>query len=232
MRYAEVSLHPGLAGFHPAHGQLVTHEYVDRIAIHHLNQLDDGSIVLLYELQGDSESLRKILESHDDVLTFSISPVTEPDRARGQSNTGRVRRSLHLYLHVAPNDLVRSLFGLPQQFSLVIDTPIDCLAGGGIRVRVLGEEPTIARALDQLPDDLDAELLGTGQYHPDGRHLGALLTPKQRDILRTALEAGYYEIPRAVTHEDLADELGLAPGTVGEHLRKIESTVLAEIVPS
>ncbi|WP_255168781.1 bacterio-opsin activator domain-containing protein [Natrononativus amylolyticus] len=36
------------------------------------------------------------------------------------------------------------------------------------------------------------------------------LTPKQRETLVTALEAGYYEVPQKVTMSELADELGVS----------------------
>ena len=45
-----------------------------------------------------------------------------------------------------------------------------------------------------------------------------------------AVEHGYYEIPRRATHEDIADELGCAPSTVDEHLRKAESRILTSLV--
>ena len=61
--------------------------------------------------------------------------------------------------------------------------------------------------------------------------LYAQLTDRQREILAAAVEVGYYEVPRQASHEDIADHLGIAPATVGEHLRKIESTVLKEIIP-
>lgn len=243
MRYAEVSIRPNARGFHPADGQFVDDEAVERIAIHHINQLNDGSVVLLYELSGTPSRVRTILRSHEDVLKFSVSPIGSVDSSR-DSTIGSAdppptstcsetsARALHAYAHVNPNELVQSLFTLPQEFSLVIDTPIDCVRDGGIRVRVLGDQSTIATALECLPTAVTTELLGTGRYRPKGRHVTAHLTPRQRDILAVAIDQGYYEVPRATTHEALASELSLSAGTVGEHLRKIESTVLNEVMGS
>jgi predicted DNA binding protein len=44
-------------------------------------------------------------------------------------------------------------------------------------------------------------------------------------VLETAVDVGYYTNPREATHADIADELGIAATTVGEHLREIESRV-------
>jgi len=216
MRSAELSLRPGREGFHPTDKALLDAVDVERVAIHHINQLDDGTVVFLYQLHGDRERAREILEAHDDVLSYSIS---------GEDD------DLIAYLHFQPNDTVGMLFRLPQEFSLVVDTPIECLDDGGIRVRSLGDQKTITRSIDRIPDNIDVELESIGEYRPDDRQLFSMLTDRQREILLTAIEAGYYDVPRDATYEDIAAEMDLAPVTVGEHLRKIESRVLREIVP-
>ncbi|WP_336325529.1 helix-turn-helix domain-containing protein [Halovenus sp. HT40] len=231
MRYAEVRLDPGPEGFHPADRKLTDSDHIQRIAIHHVNQLDDGTVVLLYELQGIRSRAREVLDANDDVLAYSIAPGAEPDSARGQSNGLPRRQTLHTYIHIDPNETLVSVFQLPQEYSLVIETPIECLPGGGITVLVMGDQQTITNAVGVLPDRIETELLATGEYHPTERTLYSQLTPRQQEILATAVEAGYYNVPKAVTHEGLADRLDLAPVTVGEHLRKIEARVFAEIVP-
>lgn len=230
MRYAEVRLRPGSTGFHPADRKLVDSDAVQRVAIHHVNQLDDGTVVLLYELQGKAPQIRRILDEDDDVLAHSISRERDADSARGRSEDRE--RTLHAYIHIDPNDTLVSVFQLPQEHSLVLDTPIECLPDGGIKLLVMGDQLTITNAVGVLPDKIDAELLATGEYHPTDRMLYSQLTPRQQEILTAAVEAGYYEEPRKITHEGLANKLDLAPVTVGEHLRKIESRVFGEMVPS
>ena len=56
------------------------------------------------------------------------------------------------------------------------------------------------------------------------------LTDRQLEVFRTAVESGYYEIPRRATHKEIADSLGCAPSTIDEHLRKAESRVLQSLV--
>lgn len=232
MRYAEVSLHPGPAGFHPADRKLVDSGVVQRTAIHHVNQLDDGTVVLLYELQAEQPEVDTILDADPDVLAYSLSPAATADSARGEPNDEAARQTLQVYLHIDPNETLVSVFQLPQEHSLVIDTPIECLPSGGITVRVIGDSATITAAVDVLPDEMDAELLATGEYEPRARTLYAQLTLRQQEILTAAVAAGYYSVPRETTHEQLAADLDLAPVTVGEHLRKIEARVLGELVPS
>jgi predicted DNA binding protein len=216
MRYAKLVMRPGRAGFHPADAALRDDPDIERIAIHHINQLDDGTVVFLYQLHGSTERAREIAEAHEDVLDYSISE----DGA-----------DIHGYIHLKPNDVVDALFRLPQEHSVVVDTPIDCLPDGGIRVTGIGDQQTITEALGIIPEGVDVELETMGEYHPDDRQLFSVLTDRQQEILLTAIEAGYYDVPRDATYEDIAEEMDLAPVTVGEHLRKIESRVLRQIAP-
>jgi predicted DNA binding protein len=217
MRYAELVLDPGPAGFHPADRQFVESAAVERVAIHHLNQLDDGTIVFLYQLRGDPEQAKAILSEESDILAYSLS---------------REDTALHAYVHVDPNETVETVFRLPQEHSLVIETPIECLPGGALRVSVLGDQATFTEALDTVPDAFEVELETIREYSPNDRQLYSLLTERQQEILDTAIRAGYYDQPRTATYEDVAEQLDLAPVTVGEHLRKIEARILTEIAPA
>ncbi len=57
------------------------------------------------------------------------------------------------------------------------------------------------------------------------------LTPKQADALLTALESGYYQVPKKVTTEEIARRHKVPRTTYEEHIRKAESKVLRAIAP-
>jgi predicted DNA binding protein len=46
------------------------------------------------------------------------------------------------------------------------------------------------------------------------------LTDRQREVLRTAYERGFFQSPRATTGVELADILGVSQPTVTHHLRE------------
>jgi hypothetical protein len=56
------------------------------------------------------------------------------------------------------------------------------------------------------------------------------LTQKQHEVIVAAYKLGYYDIPRKITSEELAEKLGLADSTVVEHLRKAEQRLIAHIL--
>lgn len=52
------------------------------------------------------------------------------------------------------------------------------------------------------------------------------LTSRQREVFRLAQSGGYYEHPREMTIENLANQLGVSTSTAHEHLRKAEAALL------
>lgn len=56
------------------------------------------------------------------------------------------------------------------------------------------------------------------------------LTDRQREVLETAFEMGYYDVPRGATTDALAAEIDLDPSTVSEHLRRAERNVVAAVL--
>ncbi len=65
--------------------------------------------------------------------------------------------------------------------------------------------------------------------------LDAELTERQRDVLRTAHDLGFFRSPRDATGQDVADELGVSQPTVSHHLRegqgKLFSLLFGESAP-
>lgn len=56
------------------------------------------------------------------------------------------------------------------------------------------------------------------------------LTPAQEDCVRTALEMGYFEIPRETSSEAVAEELGIGKSAFLERLRRAEAALFEGVV--
>ena len=86
--------------------------------------------------------------------------------------------------------------------------------------------------LKRIIDDL--EEFGTvtlGKFEKFRASGGPPLTDRQREVVLTALGEGYYEWPRRVTNEELAEKLGISRATLHEHLRKAERKLLRSALP-
>ncbi|MFC4450241.1 helix-turn-helix domain-containing protein [Halorussus aquaticus] len=55
------------------------------------------------------------------------------------------------------------------------------------------------------------------------------VTPAQEAALRTALEMGYFEVPRGATASDVADELGISKSAFLERLHRGQATLFAQV---
>lgn len=56
------------------------------------------------------------------------------------------------------------------------------------------------------------------------------VSEKQLEVLVTALEMGYFEIPRDATLTEVADEIGISPNSASERLRRAQTNLLNNTV--
>jgi predicted DNA binding protein len=216
MRYAKCIIIPNDEGLHPVDRQIAEHPDVTRELLHNVNLLADETIVTLYQLSGDRDALESILEEASMVYKYQLSGAGD---------------EIHAYIHVEADERLVQLLGVIRKFEFIFDTPLEYTQRGGLRVTVIGDVGSFQKALPDIPDGIRLKLLKTGTYEPNTDRLFSQLTERQREILRTAVDLGYYDVPRAVTHKEIGEELDCAGGTVGGHLRKIEAKILTQIIP-
>jgi len=216
MRYAKCIIITDDDGLHPVDRRIADHPDISRELLHNINLLDDDTIVTLYQFSGDRAALANLLEESPLVQKFQLSGTED---------------EIHAYLHVKAQDRLVGLLGMLDQFEFIFDTPLEYTQRGGLRITLIGDVNSFQKAVPDVPDGIRLKLLKTGSYEPDTGRLFSQLTARQQEILQTAVNMGYYSVPRGVTHEDIGEELDCTGGTVGGHLRKIEAKMLGQIVP-
>lgn len=216
MRYVTLVARPAddSAAFHPVGERLAADPTVTREAIHRFDQLDDGTIVMLAAASGDLDRYDEILGASPEVLEHAVS---------GDG-------SGYAYSRIEANDRTEFLVSRERDLELVLDMPIEITEDGGQRLTLIGSEAAFARADYSPPDGVDVEIERTGEYYPESDRLLDALTDRQREILRIAVDEGYYDHPRRSTQEDVAERVDCSPATVGEHLQKIERAVFGALV--
>ena len=73
---------------------------------------------------------------------------------------------------------------------------------------------------DRCGDDLPLRLASVYDRSNPATYGEFEITPDQRDTLVAALDAGYFDVPRSVTVEDLADRFGISSQAVSQRLRR------------
>ncbi len=101
------------------------------------------------------------------------------------------------------------------------------IRGGEASWVVVASQPRLHELLDRLREKAPHATLEAVR-HADPMAPPAGLTPRQAELLRRALAAGYFEVPRKVTLTDLARNLGMAPSSLSEALRIVERKLVEQ----
>lgn len=216
MRYVQFQIVPDHGSLHPLERILRADDLVSQEAIHHMRLLSDDTVVGIYEFTGERDRLAAIFDDHPDVLHFMVSEANDAVYVQARTRT---------------TEQTRQLLDIQRHHDIVVDSPVEYTRDGGFRITSIGSLPTLRATAAELPDGLDVSFENTGEYIPRRNRPFTQLTARQQEVLTTAVEMGYYESPHQCTYRDIADELGISPETVGEHLRKAESTVVKLSIP-
>jgi predicted DNA binding protein len=215
MRYVTVRVtHAEGDAFHPLGAAVADEPAVTTGPIHQLELIDGDTGVSLSEIRSGLDRYSEILGESPYVIEYT---TTGTDRG-------------FAYTHFELDDLIRRLLRYRRSSELIVEMPIESEPDGATVVTLVGDAGAFADAFDGIPEEVSVDVVETGAYDPGVRQLSGRLTARQREVLSTAVRAGYYENPREATHDELAAELGISPATVGEHLRKIESRVFSGFV--
>jgi hypothetical protein len=100
----------------------------------------------------------------------------------------------------------------------------------GATLSLVGSQEAISDAINGYEDEgVSPELRKLGEYQGREQPLDEL-TGRQREVIQTAFEMGYYEVPRNVSSEDIAAELDVDPSTIAEHLQRAERNLLSYLL--
>lgn len=102
---------------------------------------------------------------------------------------------------------------------------------GRFKIAFLGNQKQIQKFLGRIEEHrLSYRVVSVmdASFSPDSP-LGSL-TEKQRNVLVSAYRLGYYDVPRKLDSDQLANKLNLVNSTVVEHIRKAEKRMLAEML--
>ena len=189
-----------------------------RIRFDTVAETTDGTMrILVTVLEGDSEAVRRAAAASAGVLAAERFGTG----ATGQLSLTVRKPFLAAVVAKHGGRLVRS-----------ISEP----AGTTVRIAApeqAAKRPLIASLLSRYPE---IELLAQRQTtEPDAIETttaAELLTDRQHELLAAAYHGGYYETPREVTGEALAESFGISSPTVYNHLQAAHRRLLAAVFES
>ncbi|WP_323174408.1 helix-turn-helix domain-containing protein [Natrialba sp. PRR66] len=182
-------------------------------AIQYSNLLDDGTAVGIARFRGDADRFTAIEDEYPEIISCIV--------------TGG--ETWLAYLHYEPDELETALFELIDTEAISIDWPIKDTADG-VEVTLFGEDAALQQLIAGLPEEMNLRLERAGEYQPHMDDPAEQLTDRQKEVVRVAIAAGYYDTPRRATQRDLAADLGLSQRTIGEHLQRAEAKIIQSVV--
>jgi hypothetical protein len=101
----------------------------------------------------------------------------------------------------------------------------------------VGDLREVVGDLDGAADRVEVRyLVHTGADADDGGDWTMVdresLTDRQREVLTTAYEMGYFEYPRGANATEVAEALGISPSTLAEHLAAAQGKLLEDLLPA
>jgi predicted DNA binding protein len=215
MRRFSLLLTPEEGALHPVNRACMDHPDVTREALLHTSLLSDGTAVIVARLRGDPAVADEIFADEPTALSHDVFGIDG--------------EQYHAYIHIESAGSAIRLIEITKEYNVLILPPLE-YTEKGLRVTLAGTQKRIRESATAVPEKISVQLLGSEPYDPERDDIVAQLTERQREVLTVAVEIGYYETPRRATHADIAEVIGSATGTVGEHLRKIEGEVFPELV--
>jgi len=184
-------------------------------AVHGLKPVGDDRLGMLYEYDGNIQAVRKELDKIPKALEYIVREI-------GQS--------VFAYVVWNPRSIVKSLVDSLYSYRVIIEYPFRVTVRDELIITLVGVGEDLRKVSSVDHPAVDITILRKGDYEPRERGLLSVLTPRQREVLRTAVNLGYYEESQDTDYEDIAEELDVSVSTVGHHIRKTESRILREVV--
>lgn len=213
MRYLHLRLAGEATSLHPLVPTL-TDETVFRDAkmVDWAPSVDPPRATVLLYLDGDLDRFAAVLGETDVVRSFDLTRFGD---GRG-----------YAYVHSDPHPTEWRLFEITVTEGLIPVFPVEYTSDGAIRLRIVGTPERLQAAVEATPEGVETAVEEVGEYDLGRPPIPPSLPPRQQEALDVAFELGYYDVPRTAGRDAVAAELGCAPSTASEHLRKAEHRVV------
>ena len=201
---------------HPVHRRLTRDEALVNDQLLHSHRADDGRATLLFYVEGDRDAYAEALEETDRIVDYRITPLDD--------------EACYAYIRERSSEFDMRLEDTFQRPGLLVIPPVEFHSDGTARLTAVGEPEALQTALEDLPGNTQVDIERVGDYGTPEVTAGVDLTDRQFEAVVAAFDAGYYDVPRAGTIEEVGERLDCAPGTASEHLRKAERAAMGALL--
>lgn len=212
MKYIRVTATPNLEAAPQVFQLLATSKHVTEARLLGWNFTGSEVVTTLFAVKGDYEGFRSALADIPEIVEADVTPDGD-----GQ----------FYFLATIRPPLFKEIFETFTRHGLMVITPV-LYRDGEVHARFVGRSDVVQTALDHIPSAINVDIHEIGERGFEHESAAATLSQRQQEAVQAAVELGYYEMPRQVTYEDIAERLDCAPSTASEHLQKAEAKIVRE----
>lgn len=206
-----ITAHGRAGDIHPMYGVLTGAPFVKRATAIQWNYTGDALGILHYVV-GNVDELERAIQEIPEVIGYDVERIDE--------------RSCYMYVRDATTDSLQEMFSPISSGGLITVPPIEYKPDGTVVLSMFGPDDEIQEAIEGISIPVDVTVEAVGSLADTTTVIEGHFTDRQREVVETAVELGYYDIPRSTSQEDIAAELDCAPSTIAEHLRKAEARLI------
>ena len=179
---------------------------------------DDGTTLYVIDIDGaDADALEDAGTVVDAIQSVDVDGEGSPLRC------GVVARS------PTPEELLAARGGRVAGTTIENET-----ATVSVQIPENSMVSTVRQALETTYDEASVSTIWSGRdraARPPGPAPLETLTDRQREILRHAVDVGYFELPRGSSATELAEDFGIARATLTQHLRAAQRKLFTQWLP-
>jgi predicted DNA binding protein len=218
MKHARVRItaHGQESDIHPMYGVMTEASFVERATALQWNYTGDALGILHYVV-GDADALETAMREIPEVVGYDVAHVDA--------------RSFYVYVRDTTTGPLQEMFAPVTSGGLLVVPPVKYEPDGTVVFSMFGPDDELQEAVTRVPPPIDVTIEAVGGLADTTTAVEARLTDRQREIVKTAVTMGYYDVPRTASQTDIATELNCAPSTIAEHLRKAESRMMRAQFP-
>lgn len=216
MKYLELSVEMPIWARHPMQEFCRGSDMMGPIELLTWNVTGEGEEYALFYIEGDLDAYRNRIEMVESVHDYNLTPIDD--------------NSFYSYVVQQTREADQMWRQAFMSRNLVVIPPIVYNEDTRMTLTVVGDRNDLQALINDFPEEFELKVEHVGDY--DHRHatIAAGLTDRQLEAIETAVDLGYYAVPREASLEAIANELGCAESTVSNHLRKAEAHVMCRLV--
>ncbi len=181
----------------------------------------DREVILERDARGELTTLLLYVDGDREGYEAALSEVPQVEAWTTESADGE---GFHAYVRTRLRERERRYREALDRESVLVVPPVELRADRTVRQTMAGYAEELSAAVEALPSEVEVEVLRTGTFHRVAR---PAVTERQREALRAAFEAGYYDLPRSAGLEVVAEALDCSTSAASDRLRRAERRLVA-----